>query len=229
MAHNPQHTGIREKRKFLSPKENTPDEAKNPSDNPMHPELYLSAISNTKGNTDFAKSNKFMVKLGSTYKSEGEVGGVGYSDDQPRKVQEMLLDVKAFVFPSKSIMTNDYQLYGPMVAIPYSVLYNDVTMTIRCRESHREREFFSKWQSKQIIDEFYDVNFLSSITKEMSIVQLGNPEGDNPTFEKYICTLHNAWPKTITEIPLDYGGDQVAEMSVIINFSHWSTTPVNKL
>lgn len=204
----PAASGATPTRDFLSPKSQTPELASNPATNPLHPEKFISHLNNTQGGGDYARPNKFRVTIAGADES-------------------MMLNVRAFMFPSKSIMTSDYQLGGgPYVNIPYGILFNDATMTLRCSENHREREFFSKWQQTNIIDESYDLKFHKSMVREITVHQLGNPEGAAETeqaFDKYVCTFHGAFPKTITEIPLDMGAtDQVGELNVTFNYTHWS-------
>jgi hypothetical protein len=197
--------------RYIARRDANREGADNPTTNSMHPHNLWS--------DGYARPNRFRVTFGSSI-SQFFYKDAGFIEDRKikNKHEPNSLDVEAFNFPSRSVMTHDYSTYGPMIKIPYSVLYNDITMTIRITEDHWDKDMIAQWMHFGLIDENYDARFAFDAVSDIIIEQLDLQGGTGAS-----TTLHNAFPTLMTEIPIDMNGtDQIEKLNVTFNFSHWS-------
>jgi hypothetical protein len=191
-----------------------------PGENPFHPHWFLKELANSSGKDALARINRFKVAIGTASTS-----GLGLIEQGGDESLDWVM-VQAFTFPGRDMLADDYSVYGPSIPIPYGVQYGNATMTLLCHEDHRELKYFNEWQMGRIIDGSYDVQFLSEYGRSVQIVQLGDATGADSGaqgFEKYKCTLYNAYPETIQAIPLDNSAtSEILKLNIDFKFSHWS-------
>lgn len=160
-------------------------------------------------------------------------GILGFNDPLNTALDKFLI-VKTSQFPAIYNETTDLKYKGRSIPIKGQTRFDHTwSCTFYLNETHDLRVMFTRWI--ECMDAHYhdkerhsQSKLIDNYNKNISIVQY-NFDGDekNPT-ATYV--LHNAFPKSISQIELDYSDvGRVLEYTVEFSFSHFSYSPGNEL
>ena len=133
--------------------------------------------------------------------------------------------------PSRNIDTTPFRTYGPKREIPYSYSFSgELTATFYCDKYLRQRQFFEMWQQAIFNQNTHNLNFYDEYVGGMRIYQLGAFSGGNTdqmggegTRDRisYGVTLYEVFPKTITELGMDFASAEIQKISVGFQYRKW--------
>jgi hypothetical protein len=118
--------------------------------------------------------------------------------------------------PGSSYETNQVRSYGETKDVPYSKLYEHVNLSFYVDAGFLVKNFFDSWmdaiQDPNTRDFKYPTTYLAP--KIDITVQ------DSEDTSRYMCTLYNAFPKSISAVQLDYAGKEVMKLQVSMTYQY---------
>ena len=117
--------------------------------------------------------------------------------------------------PGVSLATTDKDIGYRGVA--YQKLYDDVLLSFYCRENFAELELMQTWLNR--ISNPIN-NHLEYYDKYVSTIHIINISRDNS--KTLTTTLHDAYPKKIDPMQLDYGSNDIMRMTVNFTYRHFT-------
>lgn len=131
--------------------------------------------------------------------------------------QQLTTRCSSATLPGRSIATTERFHHGPIRKIPYSEIYDDVSLTFIASDTLEERAFFNEWQRLIGGQESYNIAWYEDIIGTVSIHTL-----DKQGAFKTTTVLYEAYPITIDALTFDYtSGDQVPLLNVTFAYHHW--------
>jgi len=168
------------------------------------------SISEFKSRTiaSFARPSLFLVNITSP-------PGLGMKKAMDPTHQVINLNCYNAQIPGVSLATTDKDIGYRSVA--YQKLYDDALLSFYCREDYSELEFMHNW-----------INLISNpinnrfefYTKYISTIHIINISRDNS--KTLTTTLHEAYPKKIDPMQLDYGSNDIMRMTVNFTYRHFT-------
>lgn len=156
-----------------------------------------------------ARPNQFLVTL--TWPA---VIGVGASDDS--------LLVTAAALPASNVNPTVVAYRGREVKMAGERIFDPWTVTIINDTSMKLRQNFERW-SNLMNDRVTNGGLLTPALYQCDL-ECSQLDRNDTTLRKY--TLRNAFPITVSEIPLGYGqNDVISEFTVTFQYSHFDVTP----
>ena len=100
--------------------------------------------------------------------------------------------------------------------------YDDITLAFHCNDDMLELKYFQEWMTEMVNPETNRVGFYNNYVGTITIHKLSRLKGNNSTVEAnattLVTTIHEAYPKRIEPLSLDYAVTGV--MSLSVNFSY---------
>jgi len=168
------------------------------------------SISEFKSRTiaSFARPSLFLVNI-------TPPPGLGMKKAMDPTHQVINLNCYNAQIPGISLATTDKDIGYRSVA--YQKLYDDALLSFYCREDYSELEFMHNW-----------INLISNpinnrfefYTKYISTIHIINISRDNS--KTLTTTLHEAYPKKIDPMQLDYGSNDIMRMTVNFTYRHFT-------
>lgn len=118
--------------------------------------------------------------------------------------------------PGRSFQTLDARTgAGPQYKTPYLTVYPDVTLTFVCRDFMSEKLFFDDWMEYINPSQTFDYAWRNEYVASIDVFQytpenMGNASG-RPSYQ---LTLYEAYPVTVTPLPLNWADDGVHRLSI---------------
>jgi len=125
--------------------------------------------------------------------------------------------------PSRNIDTKAFQTYGPKREVAYAYSFpGEVTASFYADKYLRQRTFFEMWQNSIMDQATHNMHFYDEYVGGIRIYQLGafSGEADRDRIS-YGVELFEAFPKTITAVPFDYGSEDIQKISITFSFRNW--------
>lgn len=126
--------------------------------------------------------------------------------------------------PGLTIATTENQ--SGYRGIAYQKLYEDITLGFYVNEDMKEIKFFQDWMKLMVIPENNHVGFYDDYVGVVDIKTLsrsGTQEKGNRV--TMTTTLHDAFPKSISAVALDYGSnDDVMKIEVSLAYRYYTQT-----
>ena len=182
----------------------------------------LKGLASRKGG--FAQSSQYIVKLPS----------LGFFDSR-----DLNLLCKATTLPGRQILTSDRKIGVKDTKVAYGFALDPLSMTFQVMNDYGIKTYFEVWQDSIINQVTFDPQYKNTYTHDVQIVQLKKGVGidtdlklgpfvlDIDIFKSanvvYECTLINAFPTTMTEIPLTQDGSLV-ELTVSFEYDNWKSS-----
>ena len=146
---------------------------------------------------------------------------------QLRAETELQRGLRAFCFnaelPSRNIDTKPFQTYGPKREVAYAYSFpGEITLSFYADKYLRQRAFFEMWQNSIMDQATHNMHFYDEYVGGIRVYQLGAFAGD--AFRdriSYGVELFEAFPKTITAVPLDYANSDIQKVSITFSFRNW--------
>jgi hypothetical protein len=150
---------------------------------------------------DFMRPNKFNVEIGKTKTGSRERFVTGCFQAQ---------------IPGNTIATTDKDIGFRSVA--YQTIYSDMILGFYCDSKMRELKFWQDWINSIHKKETNQWAYYDDYKSEITITPIDRKDRSVATW-----TLHDAYPKQIDPIQLDYGtNDAVMTINATITYRHFT-------
>lgn len=165
-----------------------------------------------------AKSCKFIVRIipRGTSSLLTTVGGDIFKD--------LIYLCEVAEFPGRGFEAVDLRYYGPSFKMPFSSVYEDITLTFLCRSDSPERQFFDNWMDLINPVNTFNFNYRDQYASIIEIFQYSEIEQEGlqglPT-PKYVFSLQDAYPVLINPQPLTWADDQHLRLGVTFTYTKW--------
>ena len=158
-----------------------------------------------KTQASFARPNLFKVSIGLK---------PGWEPKNPNKD---LLNLNCYnaQIPGISIATTDKDLGYRSVG--YQKLYDDVILSFFCSEDLSELEIMQKWLERISNPVTNRLGYYDDYRTTIDIIDLSRHNKKTLT-----TTLHEAYPKKIDPMQLDYGSNDIMRMTVNFTYRYFS-------
>ena len=119
--------------------------------------------------------------------------------------------------PSRAFSTNEYTTHGPTQKIPYQNLYDDVVISIYCKDTMVQKTFFDSWQSMVYNPSSFTFNYPDEYVSDVVIEQF-----DHTGKITYSVKLINAYPLMSSSMDLNWGShNQFHNLQITLSYHHW--------
>ena len=145
----------------------------------------------------------------------GIVGGTKTSG-----LRSIQMRAETVQLPGRNLSTtDDPNVYGPVRTVVDGVSFaEDINITFQCGSELQERKFFEKWQEAAFDRESWNLKYYDSYKGSVSIYLL-----DKNNKRRYGLKLHEAYPKSIAGIDLNYApASDIAKVTVVFVFRYWT-------
>lgn len=119
--------------------------------------------------------------------------------------------------PGRGFMNVDVRYYGPNQKLPFQTTYEDLNITILCRNLSLEREIFDDWMTIINPINSFDFNYRDDYSSQIHIYTY-----DNTSTPNYHITMHNAYPLLINPQPVTWSDEQFQRLIVSFTYTHWT-------
>jgi len=126
--------------------------------------------------------------------------------------------------PGRSFVTNEYTTHGPIRKVPYQNIYDDVVLSLYCREDMGTFKIFQEWQNYIVnSSSANEFSYFDDFTSDIIIEQY-NSLGK----VTYACKLIDAYPVMVAPLQLDWGNkDSFSNMQVTMAYRYWRQEPLD--
>ena len=137
---------------------------------------------------------------------------------------------KNAMFPEKSFGTTTYRSGGRFtLEVPYEITFLVIAIVFLNNNHHAPRKFWNAWfefiQGVVPSQRNYYMKYYKDFVGSIKITNYAEDVQDaySSTGEgKYEVTLHNAWPKILSNIDVGWENTELSDFTVDISFSHWT-------
>jgi hypothetical protein len=154
-----------------------------------------------------ARTNRYAVEIGIPFKFDTYT------------LQTALLFCDQVQIPGLNYNTNENRSFGEVRKAPYEKLFEDINMSFYVDKDMQVKKLFDVWQNSIMDPNTRTFNYYDSYVSDIKVyVQDIN---DNKT---YTVTMHEAFPKSVGAIQLDYAGKDVMKLSVNFAYKWYETS-----
>lgn len=151
-------------------------------------------------------------------------------------LEHLMYRADATDIPARSFQTIDHRFtnYGPLSKVPYMPTYSDVSVSFLLSEDMREKEFFETWHNSIVNTGSFESGGSDTLNG-----RYGNAQFNNKYHSDYIGTvvirqfgsqgelrsihtLKEAYPILMNSIPMSWGEDGLAKMSVSFTYRYYN-------
>ena len=126
--------------------------------------------------------------------------------------------------PSRAFSTNDYTTHGPMQKIPYQNIYDDVVISVYCKDTMAQKAFFDSWQAMVYNYSTFTFNYPDEYVSDVVIEQF-----DHTGKMTYSIKLYNAYPMMVSPLDLNWSSrDQFHNLQVTLAYHFWEPVSSGK-
>ena len=170
--------------------------------------------------------NEFKGKLGGQSLASPALFRVLFTGSIVRSDEASLLAVlcNQAQFPGRSFQTNEYTTHGPIRKVPYQNVYDDVVMSLYCREDMGTNKIFQEWQN-YIVDNSSssEYSYFDDFVTDVIIEQY-NAQGK----VTHACKLIDAYPVMVAPVQLDWATkDSFHNIQVTMAYRYWRQEPLD--
>lgn len=154
----------------------------------------------------------------------------------------MCFRIERINLPGRIILTSPYKEgnIGLVSEYPTNVTYQPIDFTVILSEDYSEKIFFEIWQDLIIGAHrkkgdtnpdggVRELNYHQNYTCLMSITAFSDAVGFRREMQPvYECILQEAYPRTIQDVPLDWGSNDVARLNVTMQYKYFSDRNISK-
>ena len=158
-----------------------------------------------------ARSNRFSVNI-------------TFPVDIGTPANKILIFCDAVSMPGMNLTTSQAKTYGEQREFPYEVLFDNVTFTFYVDTNLAVKNAFEKWMASIRNPQTRTFNYYSNYVTDIDIY-VHNVASDEEVVHS--VTLHEAYPKTLTPIQMDYSSKDVMKYSVSMNYKWYTTSEMD--
>jgi hypothetical protein len=165
------------------------------------------------GKGGLARSNRYSVEM--------VLPSTTYSDNDYRK---MLLLCESVQLPGLNLNTAQIRSYGEIREMPYEMNYDPVTFTFYVDGDMIIKGIFDQWIQSIQIGNTRNFNYYKDYISDTVNIMVEDLTDD----VKYIVTLYEVYPKTVTPVQMGYDQKDIMKLSVTLNYKYWRSQVIRK-
>lgn len=162
-----------------------------------------------------AKNSHFavLVKLPASIANDDLIKG---------NIQKIMLFCEQAAIPGISFSTAPVRSFGETKEVPYEKLYEPVSLTFYVDADLTVKRLFDKWvnliQDTNTRTYQWPSTYLTD-TIDIFVYDIANSQ-------RYKCTLHQTYPKSVAPIQLDYNNKDVMRLQVQFSYQYCTTDQI---
>lgn len=157
-----------------------------------------------------AKPSKYEVTIG----KPAVISNLKYKNDSEWKKMLMFCDQASL--PGVNYTTTQSRTFGEFREIPYERTFDPLQLGFYCDQQMWIKGFFDEWMAN-IQDNYTRIfNYYKEYTVNIEIAVL-----DNDHKKVYGVELFECYPKTMSQIQLDYSAKDVMKLNVTMQYRYW--------
>jgi hypothetical protein len=135
------------------------------------------------------------------------------------QMQTILLFCDATILPGINIATTPNRSFGETREAPYERLFDSLPLSFYVDNGMMVKALFDEWTN--LIQNFNtrDFSYYDDYTTKISIITFDIRNRPN-----YRMELHEAYPKSVSPISLDYSNKDIMKLNVNFVFKYWNIT-----
>ena len=184
-------------------------------------------ISSFHDNNGYAQPNKYEVLI----HPPAKLGGGGFENvfsgmERKSAIREISMRCEAVQLPGRNLSTGtDSNIYGPTREVVEGVTYaEDLNMVFQASSGLDERVFFENWQRQAFNEKTWNIGYYKDYVGTIDIYLL-----DKQNQRRYGLKIHEAFPKTISQIDLNYApSGEIIKTQISFSFRYWTALNINQ-
>lgn len=128
---------------------------------------------------------------------------------------------KSAQLPGLSFATNQIRTYGEPMEIPYEKIYDNVSLTFYVDANMETKSFFDQWMDSIQLYSTKGFSFYDEYKTTIAIDVFNMEHTKDGAVKVYSVLLHEAYPKSIQAIELDYESQGVMLLTVNFQYKNW--------
>lgn len=140
---------------------------------------------------------------------------------QPQKV---LILCDSVTMPGIGMQTAQQRIWGEQRDFPTEFTFEDVTFTFYVDANLTVKQLFEEWMTNIRNPQTRTFNYYSNYITDIDIYVHTVADGETPI---HSVTLHEAYPKSLAPITLDYSSKEVMKYSVTMNYKWYTTNNID--
>lgn len=142
----------------------------------------------------------------------------------PSITRYLALQCESAELPGKSLNTEPIQVYNLTYEIPYQAVYTETSFTFLCTNEFYERKLFDSWLESIVSPDTNNIRFAKDTTTNQNyLTNIKIVQYDDFIKQIYAVELIDAFPKTISAQPLNWGDDGFHKLTVQFAYKRFRT------
>jgi len=141
---------------------------------------------------------------------------IGGSPGGELNSRDVMMLCESTNLPGLNIFTNELRVFGESRSTPYSISYSELNMNFLLDRSMKVRQYFEDWTNEVFNRSTRELGYYSNYTKDMEIY-VTDKEGNIV----HAVKLFECFPKSISDIALDYSSRDILRLPVSIQYKYW--------
>lgn len=174
-----------------------------------------------------SKPSKFLIQIIPPKFGNNSASRIQYPDDMSR-LKDLTFQCESAELPGRNISTSDILIAGPLIKLPYTNNYNDITFTFYCTNDMYEKRIFDDWMNVICSREQNTLAYREDYATTIGIFQY-DEGGDKRPWPAltYGVKLIDAFPISTNQMSLSWSDDNIHRLSV--TFAYTQYEPVAKI
>lgn len=152
-----------------------------------------------------ARTNRYLVTLNAPK-----------SDKDGRDLATLFCDATAL--PGLDFASSQSRIYSENREMPYERLYVPITMSFYVDADMVIKTMFDKWQASVVDPETRVMAYYDDYIRDITIQVLQVSESASPPYQ---VVLHEAWPKSVGAVTMDYTSHEIMKLQVTFLYKWW--------
>lgn len=164
--------------------------------------------------TGLARTNRFTVLF---TPPQAALEGLGLTS-----LRTVLLLCDSASLPGININTAQTRTFGEIREIPYELMYEPINLTFYVDAGMYVKKMFDSWIMYTQIRDTRKFNYYDNyVAKELQILVQ-----DMANNNRYVVTMYEAFPKTVSQVQMDYAGRDVMKVNVQMTYKYWRSDTI---
>lgn len=134
----------------------------------------------------------------------------------PLATDTVCMMVDQCTLPGLTLMTTEMRTFGEVREAPYGITYPPVQISAIVDNNSESKLFFDNWANQVFDRETRTSGYYKDFIKDIDIVL--TDKGDTPIYK---VKLYEAYPKTVSDIQLDYSNKDIIRLQVSLAYRYW--------
>lgn len=121
--------------------------------------------------------------------------------------------------PGSGVMTTELRYFGEVSERPYGVFYTPVQLTFYLDNALSAKKYFDEWMKLIVNKDTRTFGYYDDFVKTVEIIVMDRNDNEIDRIK-----LHEAYPKTINDVGLDYSSNAPMVLSVNLVYKWWESS-----